>query len=219
MMRMRRVLLAAVALLLAYAVGTIALRYYHFKTTPEWKHKLGVPQVLDVQEESGLSVEYRANYNFIMSDLLYAPVWSSSEVDELLRFIEIPSIRDDQVRTGENFDVELLELRLGQRDALSAIAERLNADAPIDEDQRQILIDQLTAGLYQTDSYDGFMFAAADVMRSGLADTPGPIRDRILYIYAYPEEFFGEYGRSVAANIKRQLKIRRTFILEGETHQ
>ncbi len=218
-MSIRRVLLATVVLLLAYIVGTVGLRYYHFKATPLWKHKLGAPLTLEVREESDLSVQYQTDSNYIMSDLLHAPNWSSREVGELLRFIDIPPIRDDQVRTGENFDVGLLELVLGHYDALSAIAERFNADAPIDEDQRQILIDQLMAGLYQTESFDSFNFAAVHVMRSGLADTPGPIRDRLMDIYIHPRTYFDRYGPSVAANIKRQLKARGTFILEGETHE
>ncbi len=214
---MRRILLATIVLLIAYIVSVVALRYYHFKTTPEWKHKLGAPVVLEVDEESGHSIQHQIDYNYIRSDLLHAPNWSSREVDELLRFIDIPLIDDEQMVKDK--DKQMLELWLGRDNALSAIAERFNADAPIDEDQRQILIDQLIAGLYQSSSFRYFSSSVADVMRSGLADTPGPIRDRILYIYAYPEEFFGEYGRSVAANIKRQLKGRGTFILEGETHE
>lgn len=218
-MSIRRVLLAAVALLLAYVLGTVGLRYYHFKTTPLWKHTLGAPLVSEVRADSHFSVQFQTDSNYIQSDLLHAPNWSSHEVGELLRFIEIPFIRDDQAREGENFDAGLTELRLNQLTALSAIAERFNADAPIDEDQRQILIDQLMAGLYQTESFDSFNFAAAHVMRSGLADTPGPIRDRLMDIYTHPRTYFDRYGPSVAANIKRQLKARGTFILEGETHE
>ncbi len=216
---MRRILLAAVVLLLAYIVGTVALRYYHFKTTPLWKHKLGAPLVRDVREDSLVSAQHQKNINYIQLDLLHASNWSSREVGELFRFLDIPPIRDEQVTDTEDFDSGLAELWDARRAALSAISVRLGVDAPIDGNQRQILIDQLTAGLYQTESFSEFNTAAANVMRSGLADTPGPIRDRILYIYAYPEEFFGEYGRSVAANIKRQLKGRGTFILDGETHE
>ena len=218
-MSIRRVLLVVIALLVAYVLGTVGLRYYHFKATPLWKHKLGVPLTLEVREDSQYSVQFQTDSNYIKSDLLHAPNWSSHEVDELLRFIEIPFIRDDQAREGESFDAGLTELRLNQFSALLIIAERFNADAPIDEDQRQILIDQLMAGLYQTESFDSFNFAAADVMRSGLADTPGPIRDRLIDIYIHPQNFFGKYGVSVAKNIKRQLKSRGTFILEGETHE
>ncbi|MCF6278297.1 MAG: hypothetical protein L3J16_06060 [Anaerolineales bacterium] len=216
---MRKFLLVVCVVLLSYIVGVVLLQYYNYKTTPQWERDLGAPNPLEIVESSSMSVQYQQDRNYIRTEILYAPEWSTTEVSELLRFINIPHIDDDQVAGNkEKFDMQLLELWIKRNSALSVIAERFRVGAPIDEEFRQQLIDELIAGLYQTTSPRFFGSTVANVMRSGLVDTPGPIRDRILLIYAHPKEFFGPHGEMAAENIKRQLKSRGVFVLKGETH-
>lgn len=213
----RRILLAVIVLLVLYIAGTVLVRYIRYASTPEWKRQITLIQPL---EETGvLSAEFVGSSNFLQSELLHANNWSKEEVDKLLGFLEIPDIRDDQLVGGDSFSQELLEVWLLRDTALNTISERIRVDAPIGEDQRDKLIDALIGDLYQTKSSRAFQFAPTKVIDSGLASTPGPIRDRVLYIYENPREFFGTDGLSVAENIKRQLKHRGVFILEGETHQ
>lgn len=213
----RKVALIALALIVSYIVIYISLSYYRYKTTPQWKKDLAGSVKQDVVEGSPFSLEFQKDSNYINFDLLLADNWSDKEVQELLRYIDIPPIQDDQVGGDrEKFDIGLLEMWLKRSDALMVISDRFRVDGPVDEDQRQTLVDQLTAGLYQTESFRYFSDSAANVVHSGLADQPGPIRDRIMYIYAHPRENFGDKGVSVADNIERKLKTRGTFELHGE---
>ena len=214
----RKILVLSLVGILFYVAGVIGLRVYRILTTPDWKANLGRPSLLEVRENRALTVQYQIDSNYINGDLLYAANWSSQEVDELLNFIDIVEISEESVKNTEQYDPVLAEMWLKRNDALSAISARFRVEAPIDEDQRQILIDRLTAGLYQNKSFKLMGSAVANVARSGLADEPGPIRDRLLYIYQHPKEFFGKYGLSLAENVKRQLKSRGTFVLEGESH-
>lgn len=216
---LRKILLVVCVVLFSYIAGFVLIQYYSSKTTPQWKRDLGDPLSSEIVESSPLSVQYQKDRNYILTDIQYAPMWSTKEVHELLGFINIPHIDDEQVvGNEEKFDVHLLELWSNRGNALAVISERFRVNAPIEERFRQQLIDELIAGLYQTTSPYFFLSTVADVMRSGLADTPGPIRDRILLIYQHPTDFFGPHGKMAAENIKRQLKSRGTFVLAGETH-
>ena len=209
---LRKILGLAVVLLMFYIVSHILISFYHYQQTPEWRRQLAGTRKLEIYEDSELSVDFQRDNNRIHYELMLADNWTNKEVDELIAFITIPDIEDDQVGGDpEKFDVGLLELWLRRSVSLSTISERFRVGAPIDEDQRQRLIDELIAGLYQTSSFRLYSESAAKVAQSGLADTSGPIRDRLLYIYNNPHEDFGDLGLSVAENIKRQLKGRGVF--------
>lgn len=209
---LRKVLGLAVVLLVFYIVSRILIGYILYQQTPLWRHQLAGVTEQEIHQDSELSVEFQRDNNRIAYELMLADNWTKKEVDELIAFMTIPEIEDDQVGGDpEKFDIGLLELWLRRSVSLSTISERFRVGAPIDEDQRQRLIDELIAGLYQTSSFRLYSESAAKVAQSGLADTPGPIRDRLLYIYNNPQEDFGDLGLSVAENIKRQLKGRGVF--------
>ena len=214
----RKILIAICVLFVAYIVGKAFFHTFKAATTPVWVKNLGDPVEVVIYEDSKYSLEYQLDYKYLVNDLLYAKRWTSEEVEELLQFIRIPPILDSEIVGGDDFSVEALELWLKRDHAITVIAERFRAGAPIDPDQRQILFDELMTGVYQEESFRYFSSSVAKTMYSGLVDSPGPNRDYILYIYQHPREFFGELGESVAENIKRQLKAKGVFVLEGEGH-
>ena len=211
-MMLRKVLVLAAVLLLFYIVGSISISYYRYQQVPEWRHQLAGAAKQEVDEDSELSVDFQRDNNRIAYELMLADNWTKKEVDELVAFMSIPEIEDDQVGGDpEKFDVGLLEIWLRRSTSLRVISERFRVGAPVDADQRQRLIDELVAGLYQTSSFRLYSASAANVARSGLADMAGPIRDRLMHIYNNPREDFGDLGLSVAENIERQLKGRSVF--------
>ncbi len=213
----KKILLLLIGVLAAYIVGSIAIRAIQVAKTPEWRMKLGHPKPLILPQDSDLPAEYQHTHNYIMVDILHAKQWSEHEVTKLLQFIDIPPIPDDSVSgSGAMYDETLALMSIRRSNAISAIASRFNSGAPIDEDQRDILIDRLTEGMYQNSSHRYFNSSVAWAIQSGLADTPGPIRDRLFLIYEHPTDFFGPHGEMAAANIKRQLTARGTFEIEGD---
>jgi hypothetical protein len=205
-----------IGVLLAYIVGSIGIRIYRNFSTPAWQRQLGTPIVMPLQEDGKFSIDWQKSTNFINSDILFAPNWNADTTSQLLTYISIPPIHDDEVTNTDQFDINLLEIWLLRDAALSAIAERFNANAPIEEIQKQILADLLSDGMYQDTSPRHFNTSVANIMRAGLADRPGQIRDQIFNIYEHPSEFFGPHGEMAAANIKRQLTARGTFEIEGD---
>lgn len=215
----RKPLIVLILAIGSFIVGTIGFRYYQYTQIPEWKWQLGgpAPTLLPIYEDSEFSVQCQKSFHYIEGDLLYAKNWSETEVQGLLKFIEIPPIPDEAITTGDQFSIELLEISMLRDSATFTIAQRFGSGAPIDEEYRDILIDKLTEGLNQRDSSRYFFLSVANVMQSGLADTPGPIRDRLFLIYDYPAtESFGPYAEMTVANIKRQLTARGTFEIEGD---
>lgn len=211
-MRVRRTLILLSVLLIGYIIATIGLRAIRDMRTPMWKKRLGAPALIGPVADGKFSLQYQRDHDFLLGDLLYADKWTSGDVEQILRFIDIPPIPESAVTDTDDFDLHALEMWLGRDDALTVVSERMAVGGPIEEDQKQILIDRLVEGLYEEQSFLYFGFSVARVIRAGLADTTGPIRDRVLYIYQHPREFFGDDGISVAANIKRQLENRNIFV-------
>jgi len=213
---MRRFLIVIVIVLLAYILGTISIRAIQVYNTPDWRFKLGKkPEPIAFPPSSPFSTEHQRLINYLNIDILYADQWTEREVSELLDLIDIPPISDDDL-SGSNYDEAKAIMSHKRGRALSAISERFAVDAPIDEDQRQILIDRLTEGMYQTDNIRYRTMSIANVIRAGLADNPGPIRDRVFLFYNNRNEYKDQRGISEAELIKRLLVVRETLEIEGD---
>jgi len=166
---------------------------------------------MDSAQNGTFSDTYVHGYNKLYGELLFADSWGEAEVAQLLAFIEIPSIPENEVTNSDDFNMESLEMWLGREDALSAIAERLDVGAPIEPNQKQVLIAALMEGVDQRESLRYFSAAVTRLIDSGLADYPGPAREKLISIYNSGDRLFSGGGVSVAENIERQLKARNAW--------
>ena len=209
----RKVVTISIVVLVAYIVGTLGVRGIQVARTPDWKWALGKPEPIIFPQDTAFSPQHQIEHNYMKVDILHAEQWGEQEVQTLLRYIDIPPV-PDSIWSGP--DEQLILMAFKRNTALSIIMSRIAAGAPIEEDQRQILIDRLTEGMYQTESIKNRTASIANVLHSGLADTPGPIRDRVFLFYNNPGEYKDQRGISEANNIKRQLTARGTFEIEGD---
>lgn len=199
------------ALLLAYLAAVLLTKAVLEPNIPEWRSMLGDPLRMETTQDGAFSKTYVDGYNKLHSDILFVDNWGKEEAEQLLAFIEIPPIPESQVTSTNDFSMESLEMWLGREDALSVIAERLAASAPIEPTQKPVLVDALLEGVDQRESFRYFSASVARLIDSGLADNSGPYRDKLMTIHASGGQLFDGTGASVAENIERQLRARNAW--------
>jgi len=209
----RRIVIVSIVVLVAFIAGTLGVRAIQVARTPDWKWELGKPKPILFPQDTSFSPQHQIEHNYMKVDLLHAEQWGEQEVQALLKFIDIPPVPDS---AWSGPDEDLIVLAFKRNTALSVVSSRFAADAPIDEDQRQVLIDRLTEGMYQTVSIRYRTKSIINVLRAGLADKPGPIRDRVFLFYNNPREYKDRRGKSVDELIEGLLTDRGTFIIEGD---
>ena len=206
----RRVLILTVLLLVGYigmkvAVGLAAPL---LDGREPWERALGPPQEpLDIE---GFSHSYTRSYDDLNRKVLYEDQWGEEELGLIRGFVEIPRIEQRYLEPGDSYDLGRVELMALRNKALDVIANRLRAGAPIDGSLRGRFIDLMTEDLYDPWNSHAFTSAVNNVIQSGLADRPGPLRERLMQIQANPDAF-GERGAAAAHMVKRKLELRGTF--------